>query len=279
MRYIETSIKGSISMSLNTESQQLSQLDTQWSRLDQLHCHSWLGRRTWYDREGFILDSVVARRILEVKDENTVSQINLFYDGNVCVHQEQWELLRSDDNNTYFPPIPSMQSYFAKDGSALWAAPVTSGKAFKFELFLMHGNRRISVMVMYDEEGKFDRLWHVQEEIDTEGSLAIAPWCEPVGYKFIQTPIELPLSPPTVCALSNGSGNDCQLDSSYQKSLPAGATIALMGNLRVEIPRDLNLEHLEAFIEWLPGGNSSEPIIRGVAWKTPDKRPIFLIFA
>lgn len=266
-------------MSLNTESPQQPQLATQWSRLVQLHCDCWLGRRTWYDREGLILDSVVARRILEVKDENTVSQKNLFFDGNDCVHHEQWELLRSTDNNTYFPPIPSMRSYFAKDGSALWAAPVTSGKPFKFEFFLMHGNRRISVMVMYDEAGKFDRLWHVQEEVDTEGCLTIAPWCEPVGYKIIDPQIELLPIPPIVCALSDGIGNECRLNLPYQKCPPMGVTIELMGNLKVEVPRDLNLDNLEAFIEWLPEGDASERLVRGVAWKNPDKLPIFVIFA
>jgi len=266
-------------MSLNTDSQQLLQLDTQWGRLVQHHCHCWLGRRTWYDREGFILDTVVARRILEVRNENTVSQINLFFDENDCVHNEQWELQRSEDNNTYFPPIPEMRSYFAVDGSALWAAQILPGRASKYELFLMHGTQRISVMVMYDEAGEFDRLWHVQEEINTEESLEIPQWCEPVGCNFLQTPIELPTIPPSVGILNGGTEYKHQYSSaSYVKSMPSKAIIELPGNLKVEIPQNVNCEELEAFIEWLPQGNPSERIVRGVIWVKPDKLPIFLIF-
>lgn len=80
-------------------------------------------------------------------------------------------------------------------------------------------------------------------------------------------------------ALSTETVGKCLRDSAtYQKSMSASVIMQFPGNLKVEIPENLNCDHPEAFIEWSPQGDPSERLVRGVAWKTPGKLPIFLIF-
>jgi hypothetical protein len=143
---------------------------SQWERLTSHHCTAWVGTRSWYDADAFILDSVKAHRLLEADAKNTsVTQINRYFELDHLTHEEKWQLEKTADNGTYFPPIPGMRSYFGPDGHSLWAPTFEAGKPFKFEFFFYQGEAtsldrtRMSLMLMYDATGRFERLWQVKE--------------------------------------------------------------------------------------------------------------------
>jgi hypothetical protein len=146
-----------------------------------------VGTRTWYDADEFLLDNVKAQRILEQNDASTaVTQINRYFDIDRLIHEEKWQLQRTADDGTYFPPIPQMRSYFGSDGHALWAAQYEEGVPFKFELFFYLGDpnstqrKRMSLMLMYDATGRFDRLWQVRER-DYRNHSPNPAWSDSLG--------------------------------------------------------------------------------------------------
>jgi hypothetical protein len=142
---------------------------SQWERLVKLHCRVWEGCRAWYSGTGSLLRSVDALRILEEHDDNQVDQINRYFGQ--AEHFEKWQLLRSKDNNTFFPPIPEMRSYFSRKGDALWGAEYLPGRAFKFELFFYRNDARMSVMPKYDEAGVLVEVMHVREMVQGSPSI------------------------------------------------------------------------------------------------------------
>jgi hypothetical protein len=262
--------------------------DSQWTRLVDHHSTVWVGTRTWYDAEGFILDHVKAQRILEANKANDrVTQINRFFHDDRLAHTEQWELERTEADGTFFPPIPGMRSYFGPDGSALWAPKFEPGKPFKFELFFyLEGTtspdrKRMSVMVMYDKDGRLDRMWQVKE---CDYRFRTPFWSEEVGitkieddeFSFEWLAIE--------DLIESSSAYAGIIDASDLQGCPAGlvtlttpVAYQLPDGCSIVVPSLITEGNFDAFAR-LDCSKASKAILLRASWKPAFEYPLLTVY-
>ena len=231
-------------------------MDTQWQRLCSIHCATWNGVRSWYDADGRLQRSVVAERILAQVSDELVIQINNYLEEGVVIHHEEWDLERSEDDNTFFPAIPTMKSYFAKDGAAFWGRHYTPGEPFKFEVFYMRGDHRMSVMPRWDANGSLEGYMHVRE---VRENAPVRLWSKEV--KTVH-PIDFSgLTPPKGKALlATINGGEFETETSFKE----GACRSLLefpDGLTVDLPRQLPNDGFDVFIQWCCGEDAPEKVV------------------
>lgn len=220
---------------------------SQWDRLLNLHCHVWEGCRSWYSGTGSLLKSVHALRTLEAHGDSQVNQINRYFGQ--TEHFEQWQLLRSPDDNTLFPPIPEMKSYFSPLGDALWGAAYVPGRAFKFELFFYVDDARMSVMPKYDETGVLVEIMHVREMVQGSPSIWSPEKSGAISGKVLA--IE------GLVSVGEVNGQEYR---DYYSELKGGAcriSIVLPDGLLLDLPQVLDGRPFEGRASWMRSNGTS----------------------
>jgi len=243
--------------------------DTQWDRLCGIHCATWNGVRSWYNADGTLERSVVAERILSKVSDTRVSQVNNYFEEGEIVDHEEWFLERSEDDNTYFPPKPSMRSYFAKDGSAFWGRHYTPGEPFKFEVFFMRGDHRMSIMPRWKANGELEGFMHVRE---VRGNAPVSLWSKEVNTTL---PDLFPQLPKGKAVLATVKGDEREVEASFAVGFYR-ALLNFPDGLVLDVPSQLPRGSFDALVQWRCGGMAPENVI--VRFPGVNQLPEFIRF-
>ncbi|MBE9040847.1 DUF3598 family protein [Oscillatoriales cyanobacterium LEGE 11467] len=102
-------------------------------------------------------------------DRTSITHINCYHEANGSTRERTWEINKSECNQLdglIHPAAGSMRALSVGDGVTAWVTPKwVAGRSVSPELFVPHGDRRQSLVIVYSTVGWIDRIFHIREQL------------------------------------------------------------------------------------------------------------------
>ena len=163
-----------------------------WHSFWRHHLGTWKGRWTRYTPHGDIKEAFASTREFTANPAKTaIVQANRYRYADGRSIEKEWSYNIKDHNQRdgfAHPASVSMRGLALDNGAAAWLIPVLKPNEFTpFELFLIDGDRRHSVGVLYGKNGELVRTASIREQRGgrfasawTDAIEQVTPW-HPVG--------------------------------------------------------------------------------------------------
>ena len=143
--------------------------DQNWHNFWHNHLGTWQGSWTRYTPDGNIKETFTSTRSFTANETKTeILQHNQYRYADGHVTNKQWSYNIHDHNQRdgfAHPASVSMRGLALNNGAAAWLIPsLKPNQITPFELFLMDGDRRHSVGVLYGKNGKLIRTASIREQ-------------------------------------------------------------------------------------------------------------------
>jgi hypothetical protein len=220
----------------------MNNLDRNWNNLFGEYTTdetAWYGQWSVYSPEQKLIKSQQAIRSFRSNVDNTaIAHINRYIDASENVEEKTWQIERETCNQpdgVIHPAMPSMRALSFGAGATAWTSQkLIPGKPCGVELFLRDGEWRMSVAVIYGENGQLNRITHIREHIgcfsdelvSLESSIISGEW---IGKKRSMS-----------SDLSISSEEDIQI--SFERISDRHKTIYLPGNTILMFSEKINVE-------------------------------------
>ena len=180
------SIREQISSAVITTEQKTTQWN--WHAFWRHHIGTWQGSWTRYTPDGNVKETFASTREFTANPAKTaIVQSNRYRYADGRSIEKEWSYNIQDHNQLdgfAHPASASMRGLALDNGAAAWLIPSLGTNQFKpFELFLMDGDRRHSVGVLYGKNGDLVRTASIREQrrgVSTVGwsdaILQLKPW-------------------------------------------------------------------------------------------------------
>ena len=151
---------------ISTESQTT---DRNWHAFWRHHLGQWKGSWTRYTPEGKVKETFASTREFTANPARTeIVQNNRYRYADGRKLEKTWDYNIDDHNQRdgfAHPASRSMRGLALENGAAAWLVPSLQSNQFTpFELFLMDGDRRHSVGVLYGKDGALLRTASIREQ-------------------------------------------------------------------------------------------------------------------
>ena len=161
------SARGSITTAAFTTEKQAAERN--WHAFWNNHLGTWKGSWTRYTPEGDVKESFASTREFTANSATTeIVQNNRYRYADGRSRHKQWSYNVKDHNQRdgfAHPASIPMRGLALDNGAAAWLIPSLEPNQFTpFELFLMDGDRRHSVGVLYGKNGKLIRTASIREQ-------------------------------------------------------------------------------------------------------------------
>ena len=174
------SARGSITTAAFTTEKQAAERN--WHAFWNNHLGTWKGSWTRYTPEGGIKESFASTREFTANSATTeIVQNNRYRYADGRSRHKQWSYNVKDHNQRdgfAHPASIPMRGLALDNGAAAWLIPSLEPNQFTpFELFLMDGDRRHSVGVLYGKDGALLRTASIREQ---RGNASTDGWTDAI---------------------------------------------------------------------------------------------------
>ena len=193
-----------ITAAVITTEEQTTQLN--WHAFWRHHLGTWQGSWTRYTPDGDIKETFASTREFTANPAKTaIVQTNRYRYADGRSIEKEWSYNFKDHNQRdgfAHPASASMRGLALDNGAAAWLIPSLGANQFTpFELFLMDGDRRHSVGVLYGKNGELVRTASIREQQRggssvgwSDAILQVKPWTPHGPWKGQKTQIRPDLS-------------------------------------------------------------------------------------
>lgn len=165
----DTPFGTALAAELRHAGQAVTPADRNWRAFWSRHLGLWHGRWTRYTPTGSVMESFRSTRDFKADpSQSQIQQVNRYRYEDGRTVEERWSYNRTDHSKAdgfHHPASRVMRGLAFGDGAAAWLVPSLSPDAVvPMELFLMEGQRRHSVGVVYGKDRQLMRTASIRED-------------------------------------------------------------------------------------------------------------------